>query len=472
MSSPFPAADRIPFVQKIMFGAGVNMDYVATGLMTGVLWMPYFNIGLGMSPAILSVVLVIMQAWNAVIDPIVGNLSDNTHTRWGRRRPFMVAGAILTAAIYPWIWRAPLSWGETGAVAYLIGMGLVFYTCFSTWSMPYYALQLELTPNYDERTRLSAWMTLFGKISGLIGSWIMAILTCSWFVNAETGQPDLVAGLKTCSWFIAGLILVLGLLPALFVKERYYKAASAVRTREPLLRSLKESAQCKPLRNLIGISFFSVVGSAAVGSLGQYLNIYLIFDGDLAASSTIAGWKGTAIVVLGIVTIPAWTWLSERYDKKSVVFAMLCFTMFGHALNYFCMRPDMPYLQIVSGAFESAAIAAVWLFIPSMKADVADCDELDTNRRREGSLNAFFSWFIKAAFTCALGLSGVMLEVSGFTAKLSHQPPEVLHRMMMLYIFVPLALWAVALWFVARYPLSRERMQAIRAELETRRGAI
>lgn len=151
---------------------------------------------------------------------------------------------------------------------------------------------------------------------------------------------------------------------------------------------------------------------------------------------------------------------------------MLCFTMFGHALNYFCMRPDMPYLQIVSGAFESAALAAVWLFIPSMKADVADYDEIDTNRRREGSLNAFFSWFVKAAFTCALGLSGVMLEISGFTAKIYHQPPEVLHRMMMLYIFVPLVLWSAALWFVSRYPLSRGRMREIRTELEARRGAI
>jgi len=471
MSSPIPAAERIPLFQKIMFGAGVNMDHVATGLMKNVLWMPFFNIGLGLSPALLGLVLMILQVWNAVMDPLMGNLSDNCRSRWGRRRPFLFVGAFLTALVYPWIWRASPAWGENGAVLYLVGIGLLFYSCFSVWAMPYYGLQLELTPNYDERTHLCAWMTLFAKIAALANGWILAVLTCSWFINPASGKPDIVIGLRTCSWFIAGFILFFGLLPALFVKEPNYVEKIAGRTREPLFRSIKESAGCKPLWNLIAISFFSIVGSSAVGGLGQYLNIYFVFDGDLAAASIVAGWKGTVIVVLGIATIPLWTKLGEIFDKKSVVFSMLGLTMAGHVLNYFFMRPDMPYLQIVSGAFESAAIAAVWLFLPSMKADVADYDELDTLRRREGSLNAFYSWFIKAAFASALGLSGLMLQVSGFTAKISHQPPDVLKSMMALYILIPLVIWGIALAFVAKYPLTRARMAEIRGQLEARRGS-
>ncbi|HSI08459.1 MAG: MFS transporter [Rariglobus sp.] len=472
MSAPTPAADRIPLLQKIMVGAGVNTDSFATSLMKNVLWMPFFNIGMGMSPAILSMILVIFQIWNAFMDPIMGNISDNARTRWGRRRPYMVVGAVLIACIYPFIWRAPFAWGETGAVFYLIGIGLLFYTSFSVWAMPYYALQIELTPNYDERTRLSAWITFFGKISSLGSSWILALLTCGWFLSPLTGKPDLVIGLKTCSWGIAVLILIFGLLPAIFVKERYYKVEAKQRTREPLLRSLRESAKCKPLWNLIGISFFAVVGTSALGSLGQYLNFYYVFDGDIGAAAIVSGWKGTATVVFGIASIPLWTWLSERYDKRAIVFAMLTLTMLGHLMNYFCMRPDMPYLQLIPGVFESCALGAVWMFIPSMKADIADYDEVDTHHRREGALNAFFSWFIKASFTCSIGLSGIMLEISGFTSKVAHQTPEVLHRMMMFYLFVPTAIWIIALFFVYRYPLSRGRMAEIRTLLEARRGKI
>ncbi len=467
------ASDRIPLGQKIAFGAGNCADYFATGLTIGVLWMPYFNIGLGIDPAKLGFILMVLQAWNAILDPVMGNLSDNARSRWGRRRPFMFVGAILTAAISPWIWRPPMEWGENAMVAYLIIVGMVFYAAFSTWAMAYYGLQLELTPNYDERTRLTAWITFFGKISGLLGGWAMAIISGPLFAHPDTGQPDLVHGMQVCSWFIAGLILVVGLLPAVFVKERYYEAETRHQARDPFWRSIYESLKCQPLWMLIGLSFFLVVGSAAVGSLGQYVNIYYVCHGDLAVASIITGWKGTVLVVTGILCIPLYTWLGERFDKKKVVAFMLSASMGGHILNYFLMRPDMPYLQIIPGIFESCAIAAVWLFVPSMKADIADYDELKTARRREGALNAFYSWFIKAALTCSMGLGGLVLNISGFDVKKgAGQPPEVLHSMLLLYVGLPMVIWACGLIFVWLYPLDRSRMGQIREDLEARRGAL
>lgn len=466
-------SDRIPIWQKLAFGAGGCTDFFATGLMIGVLWMPYFNIGLGISPAKLGLILMIFQAWNAVLDPIMGNLSDNARTRWGRRRPFLFVGAILTAAVSPWIWRPPTQWGETGMIIYLLAVGMVFYACFSSWAMPYYGLQLELTPNYDERTRLAAWMTFFSKISGLLGGWAMAILAGPWFVDAATGKPDIVAGMKTCSWFVAGLILVFGLLPAIFVRERYYESETKNQAKDPFWQSIGECLHCRPLWMLIGLSFFLVVGSYSVNSLGQYVNIYYVCHGDLAVSSIITGWKGTALVVTGILCIPLYTWLGERYDKKTVVGFMLLASMFGHVLNYFFMNPATPYLQIIPGIFESCAISAVWLFVPSMKADIADYDELKTSRRREGALNAFYSWFIKAALTCSMGLGGLVLGISGFDVKLAHeQPPAVLRSMLLLYVILPLVIWACGLVFVWLYPLDRRQMSRVRSDLEARRGKI
>jgi len=466
-------ADRIPFGQKLAFGAGNCTDYFATGMTIGVLWMPYFNIGLGINPARLGLVLMILQAWNAILDPVMGNLSDNARTRWGRRRPFMMVGAVLTAAVSPWIWRPPTEWGENATIAYLIIAGMVFYASFSCWAMAYYGLQLELTPNYDERTRLTAWITFFSKISGLLGGWALAIISGPFFANPATGKPDIVNGLKTCSWYIAGLILVAGLLPAIFVKERYYETETRHQARDPFWQSIRESSRCRPLWLLIGLSFFLVVGSASVGSLGQYVNIYYVCHGDIAAASVIAGWKGTVLVATGILCIPLYTWLGERYDKKFVVALMLGGSMFGHVLNYFMMTPAHPYLQIIPGIFESCAIAAVWLFVPSMKADIADFDELKTSRRREGALNAFYSWFIKAALTCSMGLGGLVLAVSGFDIKHAEdQPDNVVHTMLLLYVILPIFIWAAGLVFVWRYPLTRSRMKEIRTSLEMKRGAL
>jgi GPH family glycoside/pentoside/hexuronide:cation symporter len=386
---------------------------------------------------------------------------------------------------------------------YLTLLGIIFFTSFTFWSMPYYGMQLELTPNYDERTRLTAWMTVFGKLSSLIGSWILALVILvgslalgdpkvfegkpeffqnflssiqPWLASVTNTTPDekpIVVGMRVVCWIVSLCFIFFGMMPALFVKERYYKAEVAKKqARDPFWQSVRESATCKPLWSLILISFFLVLGSSSVGSLGQYLNFYYVFDGDLGKAAVVGGLKGSVIVVAGIASIPLFTWLGEKFDKRSVVMTMLGCSMIGHLLNYFLMTPEHPYWQLIPGVFESCAIAAVWLFIPSMKADVADYDELHTKRRREGSINSFFSWFIKASLTASVGIGGYVLQTSGFQASLERQPHDVLMRMFHLYLFLPLGIWAIAMvaaWF---YPITRSRSNQIRSELETRRGAM
>lgn len=470
-SKKIPANDRIPFFEKMMFSSGNMNVYLATFMLTGVLWMPYFNIGLGISPVVLGTLLMILRGWDAITDPIVGNLSDNVRTRWGRRRPLMFIGAILTGIVYPFLFNMPPGLGETGTIIYLALVGMLFFTCFTVWSMPYYSMQLELTPNYDERTRLAAWMTLFGKLSSVSGGWALAIVAGPWFVSKVTGQPDIVHGMKTCSWFIGLIIIVLGLLPAIFVKERYYEANISNRKKDPFFRSLKESATCGPLWSLIAVSFFIVMGSTSTAGLNQYVNIYFIGNGDLGAASVILGWRQTIVVVMSILLLPVWTALGERFDKKSMVISMLLFSVLGHLLNFICLRPDMPYLQLVPAVFESAALSSIWLYLPSMKADVADHDELKTNCRREGALNAFYSWFIKASMTAAMGLGAFVLELTGFDATLDAQADGVVGRMFNTYVGLPILAWLIAIACVAFYPLNRQRMETVRQTLEARRGA-
>lgn len=406
------------------------------------------------------------------MDPIVGNASDNTRTPWGRRRPFMVAGAILTAFIYLLMWRIPTGVPETTQLIYLFIVGLLFFTSCTCWSMPFTAMQMELTPNYDERTRLMAWTALFGKCFGLLGGWSMAIVTGPWFVDITTGKPDILRGMQVFSIGLAALILVLGLLPAILGREIYYEKEASQQSRQSLYLSIKESVKCGPLWSLVGIAFFLMLGSVSVGSLGQYINIYYVNDGRIADASVITGWKASVLVATGIICIPLWIWLAERFDKRTIVFAMIVVSILGHLLYIFCLRPEMPYLQLLPAAFEAGALSAIWIFLPSMKADIADFDELKTSLRREGSLNALYSWFFKLSFTVGLGLSGVILQTSGFNAKLSHQPDNVLNVMFFIFIILPVALWSITLAFLWRYPLNREVMTRIRSELEQRRGVV
>ena len=385
---------------------------------------------------------------------------------------------------------------------YLTLVGMVFFTCFAVWAMPYYGMQLELTPNYDERTRLTAVMALFSKLTALVTGWTFVVIV---FVGAVaqgdlaslgqkpgwvrdlaawlqpwlgslagdfSGEKPVVTGMKLMCWVIAAMILVLGILPAIFVKERYYEKEAVAQPSEPFWSSVRDSLRCGPLWSLISASFFLVMGYSAIGGLGQYANIYYVCGGDLLKAGAIAGVKGTVVAVSGIALLPVFAWLGEKYDKRTMVLVMLGMSMFGHLLNYLLMTPEHPYWQIVPGFFEASAIGAVWMFLPSMKADVADYDELSTHRRREGAINAFYSWFIKASLTASMGIGGFVMEMSGLHAKLAQQPPDVLQRMLHYFLFIPVAIWVLALISIWFYPLTRAKCAELRAVLESRRGVV
>jgi glycoside/pentoside/hexuronide:cation symporter, GPH family len=355
---------------------------------------------------------------------------------------------------------------------------MALYTFNTFWAMPYYGLELEMTPNYDERTRLSAFTAFAGKIIGLGAGGLMALVTSNLVQGTSAAEsaapgwrPDLVGGIQTVSWFLAGFLLIIAIAPALFIKERYY-AESSRQPYEPFWPGIAKSLRCGPLWNLIGIAFFLVLSGMSVDQLGRYVNTFYINAGDMRAANNIEFVRTAFSLVAGMASIPFWSWVSERLDKKWVVSIILLGGMFGTVLNLYCLRPDMPYLQLVPAVFQAFVIAAIWMFLPSMKADVADYDELKTGKRREGSINAFFSWFFKVATASAAGIGGFVLARSGFDPVLAQQPDEVLQRMLRWYILLPVLISAVSLVFAVFFPLHRARMTKIRADLEARRGQV
>lgn len=475
MSDPTPqisVSDRVPFKQKVAYGLGSLVEAFAGGSL-GPMFMPVFNLGYGISPGLLGIVGMIHRVWDAIYDPIIANVSDNTRTRWGRRRPYILVGAIATAVVTPLTWRLGSGWSEMAMLVYIAFIGVLGHACMSTWAMPYNSLMLELTPNYDERTRVSAYRAIVGKFGALVGAWILPLCASKMFANPGTGEADLVRGMQTVSIGLSAGIVVFGILPALFVTERYYAKDASKQAKEPFFKGLRDSFQLKPLWMLIFIVLFQVLGNALVGGMGFYLNVFFVNKGQLADAAFIEGLKSSVAFVTGLAAVPFWTWVSEKLDKKYTLMIIIGSGLISSALQYLCLSPRYPYLQIIPAVFYASVVASIWLILPSMQADIVDYDELRTHRRREGNINAVFTWFFKLGVTLATGASGFILMWTGFEAKSgSNQAPGVLSLMLALFITVPAFFWTVAvviLWF---YPLDRDQMAGIRAELEARRGKI
>ena len=154
---PHPASvsERVPVWRKAAYGSGGLTDFLFLNIVNA-LAVPIYSIALKMDPLLLGVALAVPRVLGAIFDPLVGTASDNARTRWGRRRPFIVCGAVIGALILPLLWMPPIA-TQIGRFIYLVLMLSIYAAAFSVFSAPYGALGIELTTNYDERTRVMAW---------------------------------------------------------------------------------------------------------------------------------------------------------------------------------------------------------------------------------------------------------------------------------------------------------------------------
>ena len=146
--------DRVSLAKKIAYGLGGPVDIMSVWVLVSIAY-PLFNMELQMRPLYVAIILMSLRLWDGVIDPIMGWVSDNARTRWGRRRPFIFVGAILSALTYPLIFWFPEGLSAEQNMFWVIGFGILFYTCFTIWAMPYQSMLMEMTPDYNERTRVT-----------------------------------------------------------------------------------------------------------------------------------------------------------------------------------------------------------------------------------------------------------------------------------------------------------------------------
>ncbi len=474
MSSAHVAAqDRVPFSQKASYGVAGAVDILSVWLLVSIAY-PMLNMELGMSPTKIAVILMSLRLWDGVADPIMGWVSDNTRSRWGRRRPYIFVGAILAAITFPLIWWMPSGLSDNQMMAWVIGFGILFYTCFTIWAMPYQSLLMEMTPDYNERTRVAA-------VRGVVQSMAGFVVGCSWwlalrpvFADPVTGDPSTANGMRYISLGVAVLILVLGILPALFVKERYY-ASDLVQQQKKigLLTGLKETLSCRPFVVLCLFTVLFLLGTSIYDSYGRYVGTYYVLGGDWEMSSLFQIY-GTAIYMFSsLIFIPVFRRLSERTGKRFCLMIAVVLVLISAISTWVTNTPNMPYLMLVNTLFIGVGYAGLWLMIPSMQADVVDYDELKTGERREGSFAAVYSWVLKLSFCFGFMIAGPLLEWTGFDAEVgAAQPADVLFNMRLGYVVIPLVALVIAIFILRKFSITRESAGEIRSQLEARRGNV
>lgn len=471
--SRIASEDRVPFPRKLAYGIAGPVDIWSVWILVSIAY-PLFNMELELAPTKVAIILMALRLWDGVADPVMGWISDNTRTRWGRRRPYIFIGAIMAGLTFPFIWWFPQGLGDWQIVGWVIGFGILFYSCFTVWAMPYQSLLMEMTPDYNERTRVAAVRGILQSASSLVVgfSWWLALRPV--FADPLTGEASTANGMRYISIVIAACIIILGILPAIFVKERYYESETVQsQGRVNLFKSLRETLSNKPFIILCSFTVFFLLGTSIYDSYGRYVGTYYVLGGDWERSSLFQIYGTFIYTACSLGLIPVFRRVSEKIGKVKTLFIATFLVLVSGFLTWFTNRPDLPYLMLVNTVFIGAGYAGLWLMIPSMQADVVDSDELHTGERREGSFAAIYSWVLKLSFCIGFLISGPLLEWTGFMAENGgNQPESVLLNMRIGYLALPVSAILLAILLLRAFPITPARAREIRDALEERRGKV
>ena len=380
------AARKVPFGHKVAFGLGMlanQMFPAALGIFMVVLVQD-----MGFPTWMWGVLFFLPRAYDAILDPIMGFISDNTRSKWGRRRQYVFIGAIMLGVGFIAMWQLHRADGIPYNFAYFLLWSLVFFTGLTVFSIPYVAMGYEMSDDFHERTSIMAVAQWIGQWAWVIAPWFWVVMyDPQWFPNADTAA-------RTLSVWVGVACMLLAMVPAIFLPSRSTEndthlapltVANIGRGFKELLAGFKEAFGCVPFRKLCGATFLIFNAFNTVAAFSFFIVVYHLFKGDTAAAGiwpTLFGSIGALVPTFAV--IPTVAWMSKKTGKKLAFMISQGISLVGYVLLWFLMVPGKPWMFMLALPFFSFGIGGLFTLMMSMTADVCDLDELATGKRREG----------------------------------------------------------------------------------------
>lgn len=471
MTAPATTARKVSFGHKVAFGLGMlanQMFPAALGIFMVVLVQD-----MGFPTWMWGILFFLPRAYDAVIDPIMGFISDNTRSTWGRRRQYVFIGAIMLGVAFVAMWQLHRSDGLTWNFFYFLFWSLVFFTGLTVFSIPYVAMGYEMSDDFHERTSIMAVAQWIGQWAWVIAPWFWVVMyDPGWFPNADTAT-------RTLSVWVGVVCMLLAMVPAVFLPSRStlddthlvpLTVANVGRGFTELMAGFKEAFACVPFRKLCFATFLIFNAFNTVAAFSFFIVVYHLFSGNTAAAGiwpTLFGSIGALMTTFAV--IPTVAWMSRKVGKKMAFMLSQGISVLGYVLLWFLMVPGKPWMFIFALPFFSFGIGGLFTLMMSMTADVCDLDELATGKRREGIFGAIYWWMVKLGFAVAGLLSGAIMGFVAFTPGAAVQPDGAVDGLRLFYSGVPIAGTLVAMWIMRNYDLDERRATEVNAELALRR---
>jgi GPH family glycoside/pentoside/hexuronide:cation symporter len=461
-------------MQKIAFGIGMlgnQMFPASLGIFIIVLIQ-----NLGFSPLLYGVIAFIPRFFDAITDPIMGFISDNTRSKYGKRRQYVFLGAIITGISFILMWQLYIENGIVFNFWYFLLCSLGFYLGITIFGIPFVAMGYEMSEDFHERTKIMAVSQFIGQFAWIIAPWIWVII---YDPNIFT---DPASGTRELSIYIGIACTIFAITPALFIKSRStinddhlvpLTRKNIGASFSNILNIFKDAYKNIPFRKLCLATFLVFNSFQTIAAFSFFIIVHYLFSGDASSAGiwpTLHGSIGALITTL--LVIPVVSKMAQKFGKKQTFIVTQSISIIGYILFWFLFIPGKPYMFLYALPFFSFGIGGLFTIMMSMTADVCDYEELQNGLpRKEGTFGAIYWWMVKLGTALAGLFAGLIMWYVGFAPDSATQPEGALTGLRFFYTFIPILGTSLAIYVMWDYDIDEKRAKEIKDELLIKNNA-
>lgn len=459
----------VSMTEKIAFGIGMLANQLFPAALG--IFMVILVQNLGFPGWMWGILFFLPRIFDAVSDPIMGFISDNTRSKWGRRRQYVFLGAIILGISFVAMWQLHRENSLSYNFFYFLIWSFLFYLGLTIFSVPYVAMGYEMSNDFDERTQIMAIAQWIGQWAWVIAPWFWVVMyDPNWFPNADTAT-------RTLAVWVGISCMLLAMVPAIFIKSKStlndeslmpLKWSGIWSSITEILLSFKQAFSYKEFRKICIATFFIFNSFNTVASFSFFIIVYYLFNGNTADAGiwpTLFGCVGALATIF--IVIPIVAQMAVKLGKKRTFIISQSISLLGYIILWFLFVPRKPYLFLFALPLISFGIGSLFTIMMSMTADICDLDEYHSGKRREGIFGAIYWWMVKVGFAIAGMLSGIILSFVGFDSSIANQPEETITGLRLFFSAVPIGGTLLAIIIMYSYDLTKEKAEEIRSRISS-----
>lgn len=486
-----PAGKGIPTKKRFLYGVGGFADCMMYNGINGLV-DPIYNMAMGIDARIIGLARSIPRFADIIIDPVIGHLSDNTRSRWGRRRPWMVVGALLAALIAMLMWFVPTSMGEGVRNTFVVTMMVLLFTFgYSLFTIPYTGMGYGMVTDYNERTHLFKWRQYAFASAGFLTPWL-PWMCIKLDIVAGGIAPDKANGLYGIGWvgvLVGVVILLTAAAPIFGCKEG--QLAHGEESKVSFMNAVKFTLTNQSFWPLVMANFLLKFAMVSTGIFFMYLLIYHVAGGDKQAGTQQWGIFCNVINIATFIAMAPVVWMTDRIGKKPAMLVLMVASAVAYASVWMTFQPTTGWTAHCAEWMSASmgiplAISKAWpvyvtaagigifcncmpMIMNSMLADVCDVDELKSGHQRQAFYGAVFVTCDKIAMGVAMLLQGFLLTSSNFNPHVEVQGAATIAFWLKALLFTQPVGFLLGIAILLYYPITHARAIETRRLLDERK---